>query len=45
MAEALAENKDELARYVKLTLPDVPIVKVLEGKKLPDTKKLPEGKK
>jgi len=39
MARELAEDREQLARYIRLTLPDVPIVRVMDAKKLPEPKK------
>ncbi len=40
MARELAEDKDQLEKYIALTLPDVPIVKMLDAKKLPAPRKV-----
>jgi hypothetical protein len=38
MARELATDKAQLEQYIKLSLPDVPLVKVLDAKKLPRLK-------
>lgn len=38
MARELAEDRDQLAKYIEMTLPDVPLVRVLDAKKLPAPK-------
>jgi len=39
MARELAQDQEQLAKYISMTLPDVPLVRVLDAKKLPAPKK------
>jgi len=36
MARELANDREQLAIYIKASLPDVPIVRVLEARKMPE---------
>jgi len=38
MARELAGDRAQLEQYIKLSMPDVPLVKVLEARKLPELK-------
>jgi hypothetical protein len=38
MARELASDRSQLEQYVKLSMPDVPLVKVLDAKKVPSLK-------